>query len=538
MSSLPSSPLSPSGVASSSIASMLSDAVKQAVNLAVSSSSPSSSSKNTSASISLHSTTAKLTTTKSPVQSTSHSTSDVYNWSKSMLLAKRTQVRKPCSEKEIVDLVKLANKQGFKLRVVGSGFSYNPIHSVVNEENALLLDLSNMSGLVNIAESTYTFHAGTRLEDAFKILSEHKRMLPCSPGVISYQTIAGAMATGTHGQGLFQSSLADTVVSMRLVLPDASVAVFDERHPAFGAFVTSLGCLGIVTAISVRTIPFELYTCIKRTVGYPELREGFVALNRQVEYCKAWWFPMTDEVHVWQSDRATPEAVEVFNKGDGSLVPLSASSSALNHTVEKLKEHMAKDTKDPEFSGRAFETVQRFKDASHVCGSVYQIWCKGIPVPQINCEIAVPLSALPQALDALHAWYTTTKPGLHYPFILRSAGPSRAWLSPSFEQEVCFIGFLVYLAKDGTAAPGSFEYMRAIQEILAKFGGVPHLGKHFAEDLYDLKKCFPRFEEFNKLRLTLDPQGRFENRSIVKLFSSPSAPSSPFTTSTALIAKL
>ena len=36
-------------------------------------------------------------------------------------------------------------------------------------------------------------------------------MLDACPGVISIQTIAGAISTGTHGQGIHQSTIGDAV---------------------------------------------------------------------------------------------------------------------------------------------------------------------------------------------------------------------------------------------------------------------------------------------------------------------------------------
>jgi hypothetical protein len=42
-------------------------------------------------------------------------------------------------------------------------------------------------------------------------------MIATSPGVIGIQTLAGSIGTGTHGQGLFVSTLSDTVVEIKLV---------------------------------------------------------------------------------------------------------------------------------------------------------------------------------------------------------------------------------------------------------------------------------------------------------------------------------
>ena len=63
---------------------------------------------------------------------------------------------------------------------------------------------------------------------------------------------------------------------------------------------------------------------------------------------------------------------------------------------------------------------------------------------------------------------------LHYPFILRCTGPSVAWLSAAHDKSVCWIGFLVYLAADGTFVNGSMEQMRELQQLLVPLGGIPH----------------------------------------------------------------
>ena len=85
-------------------------------------------------------------------------------------------------------------------------------------------------------------------------------------------------------------------------------------------------------------------------------------------------------------------------------------------------------------------------------GNVYQILCKGIPAPQINCEVAVPPRTHGEALAVPQAWQEANPGVLHYPFILRCTGPSVAWLSAAHDKSVCWIGFLVHLAADGTSS--------------------------------------------------------------------------------------
>jgi FAD/FMN-containing dehydrogenase len=48
-------------------------------------------------------------------------------------------------------------------------------------------------------------------------------MLDACPGVIAIQTIAGAISTGTHGQGLNQSTLSDAVLKLTVITPSGNI---------------------------------------------------------------------------------------------------------------------------------------------------------------------------------------------------------------------------------------------------------------------------------------------------------------------------
>jgi len=47
-------------------------------------------------------------------------------------------------------------------------------------------------------------------------------------------------------------------------------------------------------------------------------------------------------------------------------------------------------------------------------------------------------------------WHAEVQPHMHYPAILRCPGASESWLSPSYQQESCFFGFVIYYAEDGS----------------------------------------------------------------------------------------
>ncbi|WP_219591408.1 D-arabinono-1,4-lactone oxidase [Aeromonas salmonicida] len=443
----------------------------------------------------------------------------LFNWSRTNPLCALDQVWRPKNRDELQALLREYPER--KLRLIGSGLSFEPIHSVYAEgSQALLVDLYLLRGQLAKTADTVTYQAGTPLDTIYAELIAMERMLPASPGVIGIQTLGGALSTGTHGQGLHQSALCDAVEAMTVMLASGDIIRVDRTDPRFGAFVMGVGMLGILLEVTLRTVPNRIMRCTKFTTDYPFLLEHNERLNREHGFVKSWWFAWTGESHIWLVDPASDDEVARYRAAGSEPLLLEGDIDArMNATIDATLQKMAKDTKDEALAGEHFETVRRFKDASDLVGNVYQILCKGIPAPQINCEVAVPLHRMNEALETLQAWQQANPGVLHYPFILRCTGPSEAWLSAAHGQSVCWVGFLVYLAADGTFVNGSMEQMRELQQLLVPLGGIPHFGKHLAMDLYDFPALLPRWNDFVALKAELDPHGRFENRWLADLFA-------------------
>ncbi|MDY7829077.1 D-arabinono-1,4-lactone oxidase [Aeromonas caviae] len=447
----------------------------------------------------------------------------LFNWSRTNPLGALDQVWRPTTRDELQQLLREYPER--KLRLIGSGLSFEPIHSVYAEgSQALLVDLHHLRGQLDKTADTVTYLAGTPLDTVYADLIAMDRMLPASPGVIGIQTLGGALSTGTHGQGLHQSALCDAVAALTVMLANGDIIRVDRTDPRFGAFVMGMGMLGILLDVTLNTVPNRIMRCTKFTTDYPFLLEHNARLNREHAFVKSWWFAWTGESHIWLVDPASDDEVARYRAGGSEPLVLEGDMDermnlALNATIDATLQKMARDTKDEARAGEHFETVRRFKDASDLVGNVYQILCKGIPAPQINCEVAVPLERMGEALAILQAWQEANPGVLHYPFILRCTGPSVAWLSAAHDKSVCWIGFLVYLAADGTFVGGSMEQMRELQQLLVPLGGIPHFGKHLAMDLYDFPALLPRWHDFLALKRELDPHGRFENRWLGDLFA-------------------
>ena len=447
----------------------------------------------------------------------------LFNWSRTNPLGALDQVWRPTTRDELQQLLREYPER--KLRLIGSGLSFEPIHSVYAEgSQALLVDLHHLRGQLDKTADTVTYLAGTPLDTIYADLIAMDRMLPASPGVIGIQTLGGALSTGTHGQGLHQSALCDAVAALTVMLASGDIIRVDRTDPRFGAFVMGMGMLGILLDVTLNTVPNRIMRCTKFTTDYPFLLEHNERLNREHAFVKSWWFAWTGESHIWLVDPASDDEVARYRAGGSEPLVLEGDMDermnlALNATIDATLQKMARDTKDEARAGEHFETVRRFKDASDLVGNVYQILCKGIPALQINCEVGVPLERMGEALAILQAWQEANPGVLHYPFILRCTGPSVAWLSAAHDKSVCWICFLVYLAADGTFVGGSMEQMRELQQLLVPLGGIPHFGKHLAMDLYDFPALLPRWHDFLALKRELDPHGRFENRWLGDLFA-------------------
>ncbi|MET3806021.1 FAD/FMN-containing dehydrogenase [Nakamurella sp. UYEF19] len=436
------------------------------------------------------------------------------NWARNATLGSPGSVSAPTTEAELQAVLAASSGQ---VRMIGSRMSPGRL-TEVTEEGGTLLDLSHLSGLISITEHTATFAGATPLGDIYAVLSPRGKMLPSSPGVIASQTLAGALSTGTHGQGLQQSTIADSVLTIRMILADGTVQEFDRDHPWFGAVQLGLGCLGVITAVTLRIVHSPVYTCRKNAMSADTLDDDLRTWNVENDLVKAWWFPQEGQVQVWAAREAADDEIDRYRAGGSELVEHPTVSEAMNDTIDQTLRHLRDDTKPVAKDDKPSRTVTRFRNFTDVTGDIYQVFCRGIATPQINVEIGVPLDLAGGVIKKIKDWHAETRPRMHYPVILRSTGPSNAWLSPSYGQDTCYFGFVVYYADDGSLSEEGESFLHAVEKVLAVEDGRPHWGKYFDETLYDWPSLYPRWEAFREVREALDPHHRFANAFTTALF--------------------
>jgi len=438
----------------------------------------------------------------------------LWNWAQNAPIGTQQQVKRPANEAALQQLLRDTHNT---VRVIGK--TYSPGRMLAVHPDDLLLDLSAFTGLLRSDAYSVTFAGATPLEQIYSTLTDMDRMLASSPGVISVQTLAGAMATGTHGQGLQQSSIADEAEQIRLVLSDGSIRELSRGDDDFAAALVSLGTLGIVTEVTLRTQPFRIFTCHKNAVSADNLESDLLRWNEDYALSKAWWFVDDNIMHVWNAHQASYDELQRYEQSGREVVEhADEGDDSLNDTIEQTLEHMHRDTQIHGKGGKQFRTVTRFRDFTDVTGDIYQLFCRGIAVPQINVEIGVPLARTPAIISKIKRWYAENRPHMHYPIILRCTGASSAWLSPAFDQPTCFFGFVVYYADDGSLSEAGLHFLSEVEKLLAEEGGRPHWGKYYDASLYHWRDLYPHWDRFRALREQLDPHHRFSNDYTAALF--------------------
>jgi FAD/FMN-containing dehydrogenase len=310
----------------------------------------------------------------------------MFNWSHSVKLGNHSQVKRVQDTLEISDLLKTTTS---KVKVLGSGMSYPPIGQA-STSNDILLDMSQMAGFISLNGSVAQFHASTLMGDIVNYLNTQKLQLICCPGVLLTQTAAGALSTGTHGQGIVNAGLYDAVVEIEVVHADGSINTFKRGDAAFDAYRLHLGVLGILTKISFQCEPLVVYKQIKEISDFKTMVDQYQFWNESSEHAKAWWFPETDKVQLWTTVKASKSESEEYFENGSQIQELktNAKNDEYSLSLRQLVNHMEKDTKAigekittaaPNVPGGRFETVLRFEAQDARIGNMYQLWCKGIP---------------------------------------------------------------------------------------------------------------------------------------------------------------
>ncbi|MBA2445692.1 MAG: FAD-binding protein, partial [Nocardioidaceae bacterium] len=171
------------------------------------------------------------------------------NWAGNIAF-KAQQVHSPTSIESLQGLVRV----GRSIRPLGTGHSFNRIADTTGDHVSVHA-LPQVCSLDPV-RSTVTVSAGMRYGELAGRLDAAGYALR-GLGSLPHISVAGAIATGTHGSGNTVGNLASDVVALQLVTARGDLAEIslEDDGDSFCGAVLALGALGVVTRVTLRVVP-------------------------------------------------------------------------------------------------------------------------------------------------------------------------------------------------------------------------------------------------------------------------------------------
>ena len=342
-----------------------------------------------------------------------------------------------------------------------------------------------------------TVRGGTRLGELNRTLATLGLALE-NLGDIDSQTIAGALATGTHGTGARWGGLATQVEALTLVTADGSVLACDrEHHPdVFAAACVGLGALGVVSDVTLRCVPAFRLRATERPARLDETLESFASDAETHDHVEFYWFPHTDRVLTKVNDRTDEDRPLPRLR---YLLDDEVLSNGLFRVVNELGRLR------PSTIPRINQISARALSARTYTAASYEVFTSPRRVRFTESEYAVPRAALADVLGALRAWVDGHDERIAFPVEVRVAAADDIWLSTGYERENSYIAIHQFNKRDNG------RYFAAFEAIVAEHFGRPHWGKLHTLDAERLAALYPRHPDFVAVRDRLDPGRTFAN---------------------------
>ncbi len=423
------------------------------------------------------------------------------NWSGNQRCAPRTRLS-PRDEGHVAEVVADVAARDGRVRVVGAGHSFTGL--VTTDDT--LLDLRHLQGVRAVDPTTgvATIGAGTSLAAASVQLADHGRAFE-NLGDIAVQSIAGATATGTHGTGARFGNLSATIVGVRLVAGDGRVVDVDaDRDPdLLRAAQVSLGALGVVTEVRVRTVPAFTLEAEETVEPVDEILADLDAFVDGNDHAEFFWFPGSGRpgrpggIALVKRQRRSNAAPRPRGRAE-AFVGDELVSNVLYGAIVRVSDHLPTTT-------RGIHAVLGRLPASSYAERSDRVFASPRRVRFVEMEQSVPREAFPEAFARVRRVFADR--GRHEPFPVecRWVAGDDADLSPASG------GPRAYLAVHLSPRRHDAAFFRAVEEALVPLGARPHWGKLHARTADDLATAYPRWGAFQRVRAELDPRGTFGN---------------------------
>lgn len=399
----------------------------------------------------------------------------------------------PADEEEAAKLVADAAADGRRVRVVGAGHSWSPI--AAPEDVAVTLD--RLSGVVATGSGWVRVKAGTRLRHLYRALDERGLSLPIVAS-IAQQSLAGAVATGTHGSSLVHGNLSSQVIGARLVTADGSVVEITEDDERIDAVRVHLGALGAVTELTLRAVPsFRLAQSIEE-IPVHRVGAALEEIGRSAEFVKVWWMPHTANALVFRYERTSEGVTRRPSPHTQRFLDNWLPRAVLNPVWEWQRHR-------PGSVPALNQIAYRWLVKGRQVGPATLMLTTPEPIRHHETEAAVPLGHSGEAFDRTVTLVERLRLNVNFILEARFVPRDTAWMSTAYGRDVVHLGAC-------TAITGSRrEYFEGFWAEMRRLGARPHWAKEMDHEADEIRRLYPMAGRFLALRDKWDPERVFAN---------------------------
>jgi len=416
-------------------------------------------------------------------------------------------LREPASAEETRKAIMSLGKNGGIAR--GSGRSYGD--QAMNEDGDVIRPSFNTTRWSNVnEEGVVTVKSSVTFFELLKVLVPLGWYLPVVPGT-GFVTIGGAIAADIHGKNHYhKSSLGNHVRSITLMLADGNTVECSRINESelFWATVGGLGLTGVILEAKIQLTSIPSSTVLintKRFYDFAELLEVMKSTAIESDYSIAW----LDLISKSNPGRGILETGNYESTNEDST--LSYETKPLVSISNKFPNTLLNASTVRIYSALRFNLTGRRSSSASKPLATYMHPLDRIgnwnrlygPAGLIQWQVVIPEESEDALLNILQAINKSDLPA--FLAVLKKLGPANnAALSFPLRGWTLAVDFpakhhLVY------------EVLDALDLEVVNVGGRVYLAKDTRLDSKLISKMYPRVDEWNSIRETVDPHRRWQS---------------------------
>ena len=398
------------------------------------------------------------------------------NWAGNYTYA-AARISHPTSLTELQETVARVDR----VRALGTRHSFNSLADTSGE--LVCLDRLPDDVVVDPDRRTVSLGGGVRYGVLAERLHAEGWALP-NLASLPHISVAGAVATGTHGSGDRNQCLSSSVRALDVVGPDGTVRTVRRGDAAFDGSVVSLGALGVVTRLELDVEPtYDVVGSQFTDLPWSALEDHLdevTAAGYSVSLFTCWGAGVDQ---VWVKSRGTePPPDDLFG------------ARRATETLHMLHDAPVQAVTEQRVAGPWHERLAHFRmEFTPSRGE------------ELQSEYFVPRERAHDAIAELRGLEPLVAPLLQVSEV-RTVAADDQWLSGCHRRDT--VGFHFTWVRDQA---GVERVLPEIERALLPLGARPHWGKCSTASPEQLAAAFPRAADFAALRASVDPDRKFAN---------------------------